>query len=131
MIPEKLRQHVMDIVHEGHQGMVKTKERRRTRVWWPEMGRDSEKHVTSCHECQLANHLQRSFIVRKKFPDGPWEDLAVDLLGPLPNIDSILGVVDYYSRYFETAFLKTTVTVHVVDALEDMFTTHGLLVTIT
>ena len=55
MIPEKLRQHVMDIVHEGHQGMVKTKERRRTRVWWPEMDRDSEKHVTSCHECQTVS----------------------------------------------------------------------------
>ena len=32
VIPEKLRQHVMDIAHEGYQGMMKTKERLRTKV---------------------------------------------------------------------------------------------------
>ena len=32
VIPEKLRQRVMDIVHEGHQGMMKTKERLRTKL---------------------------------------------------------------------------------------------------
>ena len=84
MIPEKLRQHVMDIVHEGHQGMVKTKERLRTKVWWPGMDRDAEKRVRSCHECQIVSQPSAPEpIVRKKFPDGPWEDLAVDLLSPL------------------------------------------------
>ena len=121
----------MDTAHEGR-GMMKTKERLRIKVWWLGTGRDTEKRVRYCHECQIVSKASTPEpIVQKKFPDGSLEDLAVDLLGPLPNIDSILGVVDYYSRYFETAFLKTTVTVHVVDALEDMFTTHGLLVTIT
>ena len=96
------------------------------------MDRDTEKHVTSCHECQTVSQPSAPEpIVRKKFPDGPWEDLAVNLLGLLPSGDSILVVVEYYSWYFETAILKTTTTAHVADAQEDMFTTHGLLVTIT
>ena len=33
VIPEKLRQKVIDLAHEGHQGLVKTKERLRTKVW--------------------------------------------------------------------------------------------------
>ena len=85
------------------------------------MDRDTEKHVTSCHECQTVSQPSAPEpIVRKKFPDGHWEDLAVDLLGPLPSGDSILVVVDYYSRYFETVILKTTTTARVVDALEDI-----------
>ena len=75
--------------------MEKTKERLRTKVWWPGMDRDTEKHVTSCHECQTVSQPSAPEpIVRKKFPDGHWEVLAVDLLGPLPSGDSILVVVD-------------------------------------
>ena len=32
-------------------------------------------------------------------PDGPWQDLAVDLMGPVPSGHSVLAVVDYYSRF--------------------------------
>jgi hypothetical protein len=31
-------------------------------------------------------------------PSGPWRDLAVDLLGPLPTGESILVVIDYRLR---------------------------------
>ena len=58
------------------------------------MDRDAEKRVGSCHECQIVSQPSAPEpIVRKKCPDGPWEDLAVDLLGPLPSGDSILVVV--------------------------------------
>ena len=94
VIAEKLHQRVMDIAHEGHQGMVKTKERLRTKVWWPGMDRDTEKCVRPCHKCQIVSQTSAPEpIIRKKFPDGPWEYLAVDLLSPLPSGDSILVVV--------------------------------------
>ena len=38
----------------------------------------------------------------------PWQDCAADLLGPLPTGESILVVVDYYSRFLEVAILKST-----------------------
>ena len=41
VIPEKLRQEMIDPAHEGHQGIVKTKERLRTKVWWSGMDRDT------------------------------------------------------------------------------------------
>ena len=34
MVPRKFRR-VLDLAHEGHQGIVKTKERLRSKVWWP------------------------------------------------------------------------------------------------
>jgi hypothetical protein len=43
-----------------------------------------------------------------KLPDGPWQDLAIDLLGPLPSGHYILVVIDYYSRYYEIDIMKDT-----------------------
>ena len=96
------------------------------------MDRDTEKLIKACHECQIVSQpMPPEPLKRREFPDGPWEDLAIDLLGPLPTGESILVVVDYYSRYFETAILRSTQTKHVITALENMFTTHGLPVSIT
>ena len=39
VIPIKLRKQVLDLAHEGHQGIVKTKQRLRTKVWWPGIDR--------------------------------------------------------------------------------------------
>ena len=33
VIPRKLRKQVLKLAHEGHQGIVKTKQRLRTKVW--------------------------------------------------------------------------------------------------
>ena len=53
VIPRKLRKQVLDLVHEGHQGIVKTKQRLRTKVWWPGIDREAEQRCKSCHGCQL------------------------------------------------------------------------------
>jgi hypothetical protein len=33
VIPRKLRKDVLELAHEGHKGIVKTKQRLRTKVW--------------------------------------------------------------------------------------------------
>lgn len=127
VIPASLRNRVIDLGHEGHQGIVKTKERLRTKVWWPGIDKDVEKRVRSCHQCQIVG--ERSVpepMTRTKFPEGPWEDLAVDILGPLPTGESILVCVDYYSRYYEVKVMKSTNSTKVIEALDNFFTTHGL-----
>ena len=55
-------------------------------------------------------------------PSGPWRDLAVDLLGPLPTRESILVVIDYYNRYYEVVIMKSTVTAKIIE----IFFRHGL-----
>ena len=34
LISRKLRERVLDLAYEGHQGLVKTKQRPRRKVWW-------------------------------------------------------------------------------------------------
>ncbi len=35
-----------------------------------------------------------------QLPETPWQDLATDILGPLPAGESILVVVNYYSHNY-------------------------------
>ena len=43
VIPQSLRKQVLHLAHEGHQGIVKTKGRLRTKVWWPKMDPDAQR----------------------------------------------------------------------------------------
>ena len=42
LIPAKLRDRVVDLAHEGHQGLTKTKQRLRSKVWWAGIDRQVE-----------------------------------------------------------------------------------------
>ena len=127
VIPQKLRQRVLDLAHEGHLGVVATKANLRTKVWWPGMDKAAEKHCRSCHGCQLvARPDQPEPITSSTLPDGPWRDIAVDLMGPLPSGQSLLVVADYYSRYYEVAVMKSTTAEKVIECLEEIFCRHGL-----
>ena len=128
VIPKCLRQRVIEIAHEGHQGIVKTKERLRCHVWWPGMDRETEQIVRACHECQIVGQCSPPEpMTRTQFPDKPWLDVAADLMGPLPNTgENILVVVDYYSRFIEFAIMKSTISEKVIMELERIFSVHGL-----
>ena len=58
--------------------------------------------------------------------EGPWVDVATDLIGPLPSGHSLLVVVDYFSRYAELNVLHSTTTEKVTDGLEEAFGRHGI-----
>ncbi len=62
-------------------------------------------------------------------PDGPWQDVAVDLLGLLPTSHSIFVVVDYNSHYYDYDILTYTTTEKVIYSLKSIFSRHGLPVT--
>ena len=47
-------------------------------------------------------------------------------MGPLPDGESILVLVDYYSRYYKVDILKSTTTEKVISSLEVIFSRHGL-----
>ena len=53
LIPAKLRDRVVDLAHEGHQGLTKTKQRLRSKVWWAGIDRQVEAKCKTCHGCQF------------------------------------------------------------------------------
>lgn len=95
------------------------------------MDKAVERHCRACHGCQLVARPDPPEPLKPTtMPDGPWQDLAVDLLGPLPSGHSILVVVDYYSRFYEYDILKSTTTEKVIDSLDEIFSRQGWPVTL-
>jgi len=127
IIPKALQQKTIQVAHEGHQGIVKTKARLRTKVWFPLMDKMAEQLCQSCHECQLVGQPQNPEpMTRTELPQGAWQHLAADLLGPLPNGDYLFVVVDYFSRFVEVRIVKSTTSLKLIHCLEDIFAVHGL-----
>ena len=84
LILRKLRERVLDLAHEGRQGLVKTKQRLRTKVWWAGIDKQVENRCKTCHGCQLVGLPTPLEPLRHtEFPSQPWIDLAADLMGPL------------------------------------------------
>ena len=48
---------------------------------------------------------------------GPWQDIAIDVLGPLPSGENLLVVVDYYSRFFKVVAVHSTTSQKMIEAL--------------
>ena len=127
VIPQVLQQNVLELAHEGHQGIVKTKCRLRSKVWWPKVDADAEKLCKSCHGCQaVSEYSTPEPMARALPPSGPWQDCAADILGPLPSGENLLVVVDYYSRYFEVVILKSTTSTKIIASLKPIFARFGV-----
>ena len=126
VIPQSLRKQVLHLAHEGHQGIVKMKSRLRTKVWWPKMDTDAERICKSCHGCQVVSGFcTPEPMQRVEPPTGPWQDVAIDVLGPLPSGESLLVVVDYYSRFFEVVIMRSTTSQKMIEALTPIFVRYG------
>lgn len=126
VVPQSLRSEVLRLAHEGHQGVVKMKNRLRTKVWWPKMDRDAEQVCKNCHGCQVVGEfLAPEPMQRVEPPSGPWQDVAIDVLVPLPSGENLLAVVDYYSRFFDVVIMRSTTSQKMIEALTPIFTRYG------
>lgn len=126
VIPAKLRKQVVELGHEEHQGIVKTKQRLRSKVWWPGIDRDAESKCKTCYECQLVSQPSPPEPVQTtKLPTGPWQNVAADLLGPMPTGEHLLVVVDYFSRFYEVVIMNTITANSIIKALEPIFARYG------
>ena len=107
---------IMEIYHSwGHPGIEKTQEIIQRDFWWPQMKNDLTKYIKACQKCQRAkpDRTKRAAPLHPhNIPEGPWEVISVDLMGPLPEsqgYDMIMVVVDRFSKY--AYFLPTNATV--------------------
>jgi Integrase core domain len=93
----------------------------RTGFIWPGMSADVTKHVNACpSSCQARLKKQRRTRHLKHFsPSAPLEQVAIDILGPLPKTNRshqyVLVVTDQYLKLTRAAPLRD-VTAHEVAA---------------
>ena len=127
VVPKSLQNKVIKIAHEGHQGLVKTKQLLRSRVWFPKMDELVSSVVGPCVACQATVNIpSQEPINSTQLPNGPWESLAVDYHGPLPSGDYVLVVIDEYSRFAEIDFTKSTSANATIPKLDRIFSSYGI-----
>ena len=131
IVPKSLQNKVIQIGHEAHQGMVKTKQFLRSRVWFPQLDKMVSSAVGSCITCQTVVHSQsQEPIESTELPNGPWEKLDIDYYGPLPSGELILVVIDEYSRFPEVAITTSTSAKATLPALDRIMSSFGIPLTL-
>lgn len=63
VIPKKLRAAVLQMLHEGHMGIVRMKRITRSYTWWPGLDKDIEKLDKACNSCQQVQKNARICFV--------------------------------------------------------------------
>ncbi len=127
VMPKSLRPRTLSLAHENHQGIVRTKQLLRQKVWWPGIDTEAENLIKACLPCQST--MPQSVpepLHPSTMPSRPWETVHIDLCGPFPTGESLLVCVDACSRWPEVAILHTTTSKVIIHHLQKFFVTHGL-----
>ena len=76
--------------------------------------------------CRVTSGYEPPELMSSVFPpSAPWQDCGADLLGPLPTAESLIVLIDYYSRFLEVAFMKSMTSAKDIEALAPMFARFG------
>ena len=64
------------------------------KVWGPKIDHDAAQVCKSCHGCQVVGELCAPEPMQwVEPPSGPWQDVTIDVLGPLPSGENLLVLV--------------------------------------
>ena len=128
VIPASLGNQAVALSHEGHQGIVKTKELLRSNVWFPKMNDMAETAVRHCFACQCMYtgnaHLEP--MQMSDMSPAAWKHLSMDFLGPLPLGEELMVLVDEYSRYLIVQIIRSVSANTVIPVLDKILTMFGI-----
>ena len=125
IIPQEMRQDVLNCIHESHLGIEKCKSRARVVVYWPGMCAAIERMVVKCSVClKYQRTNQKEPFVTQKIPHTPSQKVRADIFEL--NSNSYLVVVDYYSKYPELCLLKDKTAGSVITAMKSVYARHGI-----
>ena len=124
-VPRVLQDTVLERIHDGHQGIVKCRERAKSAVFWIGISEAIKDKVDSCEFCQRHRKSQPHEPLKPSpLPDRPWEKVAMDLYDYHGVIYII--VVDYFSRFIETLRLFDTTSRGTIFRVKDVFARWGI-----
>ena len=131
VLPTSLHKEVINTAHEGHQGLVKTKQLLRSRVWFPGLEKKVESYINTCIPCQATVYTAAQEPVKSTIlPNGPWECLSMDFYGPMPSGEYVLVVIDEYSRFPEIDITTSTSANAMLPKLDRILSSFGIPISI-
>lgn len=124
VIPEKLKEDCLKLLHKEHVGMTRMKMLARSYMWWCNIDKDIEYWCRNCENCKLKNRTT------KECPNFTWpatsfpfERIHIDLF--MFNNMNFLIVVDDFSKWIEVFVLQKTTAGHVIEKLKYFMSIFG------
>lgn len=125
VIPKKLIQGVLEILHKDHKGIVRMKALARGSVWWLGVDNDIEAYVKSCFICASTQKGEKQKVYgewsESKFP---FERVHVDLF-EFSKV-TYLVLVDTFSKFIHVDYIKEYNAYNVIEKLRILFSIFGL-----
>lgn len=126
IIPETLRQSILQQLHATHMGTVKMKSLARSYFWWPGLDKDIENISKSCENCLLNKKApNKAVLVNWPWPSEPWYRIHLDFMGPLFN-KQFLIVLDAHSKWIEVYPMNSITSSLTIEILRSCFARFGL-----
>ena len=126
VVPPQGRQHVLEMLHEGHPGISRMKSLARGIVWWPKLDADQETLVRSCKACQENQKCCSKVQLHPwEWPAEPWARVHVDFFGPFLGKQFFI-IVDAHSKWIGVCVVSSPSSQQAIQALRKVFSTHGL-----
>lgn len=132
VVPPKLHAFLLEEIHQGHPGIVRSKELvlARSYIWWPSIDNDLEQRVKAFQECyQQRNEPAPVPLHPWAWPTSPWQRVHLDFAGPFKG-KMFLIVVDAHSKWPEVYVMDKTTSQHTIHRLQDVFCRFGVAGTI-
>nr|KAG5696950.1 hypothetical protein BaRGS_015914 [Batillaria attramentaria] len=104
VLPSSLRPDVIQALHDrmGHQGVERTLELLRSRVYWPGMHADVKDYVAACERCAMGRHQRLNLPSGHLLASRPLEILAMDFTKFELSSDgreNVLVITDVFTKY--------------------------------
>ena len=127
VLPQSLWQRAIDKAHQGgHPGITRMKSRIRNHFWIPTLNALVEQKVSNCETCLLYTaKTTKEPIAPQRTTNTVWEEVSIDLFGPLPDKKHVLVVQDTLSRFPAATIVPNTSAQPVIKALNDTYTAYG------
>jgi hypothetical protein len=125
VVPKSMRSKALQMLHSGHQGIVRSKQLARDLLYWPGINKQVEDMVSKCGTCQERRAAQaKEPLMPTEIPEGPWQHVAQDLFDCFGK--KWLLIVDYYSNWFEFEKLEYTNGEAVIRQTKKWFSVYGI-----
>jgi len=100
----------VDVEHPGQHRMLELLKRT---YWWPGLKENVKRYVQGCFKCQQnkVQHQKKAGELHPlEIPQGPWQEISIDIIGPLPKSNGMDAIVVIVDRFMKMIHLKATMT---------------------
>lgn len=117
---------MLKLIHVGHIGIAKCRNRAKEVMFWPNKHGQIEEMVSNCPTCLqfCISNAPKELMISHEFPEFRWQVVAADLFQI--NAEHYLLVLDYHSRYFELEKMSSTTCREVIIRMKAIFTRFGI-----